>query len=257
MAQCPHRDKCPFPEMRPPSTDGLFRFDMRAKRRQFNQTSAAPTWGPQVNAPSPAGPLSPGETAYRTLDAHHDIRPQLEMGIVCGGLVAVVGLCGYIGVTVPASVPVVVFVGLIDTVATAVFVRLNWDVIVLGKTDRLVIRRRAVETVADTTKAPIRVKAELREGKRTLYDEFTISNYAAWHRFCKSVQFRNKRFSGAQSKRDKVPIGDWDTITRIWVGRGWLLPFTAGETPTLTARGRAWVRAYATTPPPADDAKTG
>jgi len=179
LAQCPHRDKCPFPEMRPPSTDGLFRFDMRAKRRQFNQTSAAPTWGPQVNAPSPAGPLSPGETAYRTLDAHHDIRPQLEMGIVCGGLVAVVGLCGYIGVTVPASVPVV----------------------------------------------------------------------AAWHRFCKSVQFRNKRFSGAQSKRDKVPIGDWDTITRIWVGRGWLLPFKAGETPTLTARGRAWVRAYAETPP--------
>ena len=226
--------------------------------RRFQHTAPSPWAGPQHNQPAPPQvSASPGETIYRTPDDVADRQVQARMGWQCAGYVVVLGACVVAAQQVPVIAPAAWLVGMGDVVAAAVFVRLNWDMLVLGKRDHLVTRTRNAETAPETTRQTVTVKAEMREGRKTLYDEFAIADYAAWHRFCKSVHFRNKRFSGAQSKRDKVPVGDWDTVTRVWVTRGWLLPFRAGETPELTARGRAWVRAYATTPPQSPGDETG
>jgi hypothetical protein len=257
LNRCPHEAICPFREMRAPDRSGVFNFEvpgiMRRIGRRFEQSVTSwPQTQPTINIQQPpaipSGPLNPGEEMRRTLDERADIRPQARMGLQCAGYVVVLAGCVTVGIIWRPSIPLVSIIGAGDLVAAAVFVRLNWDILIKGDDQRLVTRRRIPE---QPVKDPniVHVKAELHEGRRTLYDEFDINDYAAWHKFCKAVHVEGRNFSQTESERNKVPPSDWDTVSTEWTRRGWLKQTGRRKTPELRGAGKAWVRAYATTPP--------
>jgi hypothetical protein len=185
------------------------------------------------------------------LDRDADIKVQARMGWQVACYVVVFGSCCLIGWYWPDARPFAFVGGVADIVAAAVFIRLNWDILVLGDVSRCVIRERTDETQPVTDPQVLHVKAELKEGRQTLYDELDITNYPAWHEFCKAV-VEGRNFSQSESERHKVPPSDWDTVSTEWTRRGWLKQTGRRKTPELRPQGRAWVKAYATTPPNAE-----
>jgi hypothetical protein len=146
------------------------------------------------------------------------------------------------------------FVIVVLSTAGTLYIIVNQDVFKEGVTGkRFTTRERDPDATPTTDPAIVRVKAELHEGKRTLYDEFDIKDYAAWHRFCKAVHEEGKNFSETESDRHKVPPNDWTTVFEQWTKRGWVKRPKRRGTPELRGPGRAWVKAYATTPPPGVD----
>jgi hypothetical protein len=170
------------------------------------------------------------------------------MGLVVACLGTAVVICAWYAITDARSHPVTIPASLLSTLVLAVFLRLNWDILIDGNDGRFVTRKRDAEPQPTTDPQVIRVKAELHEGRRTLYDELDITDYAAWHRFCKAVH-AGRNFSQTEAKRHKVPPADYDKVYRQWVRRGWVQPAQRRGTPQLQAVGRHWVKAYAETPP--------
>lgn len=223
---------------------------------QLFQKTATPTF-PQspviVNQQpaAPTGPLNPGERAYRQLDIQSDVKAVWALAFRAaaplGPIFVLIGLFSkwthlwYIWI---GGIAVLVAVD-------ALYIIINRDVFIEGLTSKRFRTRERDSEQPITDPNIIHVKAELHEGKRTLYDEFDINDYAAWHKFCKAVHLEDRNFSQTESERHKVPPNDWDTVSREWTRRGWMKQAKRRGTPELRKAGRAWVRAYATTPPQA------
>lgn len=250
-AYCQHKEWTANDDLTRTTRNWVMGFASRLKPRRFEQSTYAP---PVVNVqqpPAQVGALNPGETAYRVLSGQADIKPQLGMGLVCGGFVAVLGGCVYVVIAIPNAWPLAVIGGITDLVAGAVFVRLNWDVLVQGKDTRLVARERMPETQPATDPPKWAVEGKLQVGEhKTIYSRFDLTDPQAWHKFCRAVHFDGKNFSGTEAiDRQGVPPSDWDTAWGYFKEHGWASLKKRRSTPDLSPVGKAMVRQYATQAP--------
>lgn len=239
-----------------PDKGGAYHYETRGlfARRRYQQAIAPPmNQRPPTPIPVPfissAGPLGPGETAYRTLSQQDDVKPQWDIAWRIGVLATVAA--GLVGALAGKPDLKIVWIPCLvgDLVILLVFVLLNWDVI-KRDSDRLVTRTRAAEGQAVNEEPPEwNVKAEVQDGKRTLYDEHKMKKPEAWHKFCKAV-VNGRNFSETESGRHKVHPHDWTAVFNDWVGRSWVIPAEERGTPTLEREGRIMVGAFARTPPP-------
>lgn len=103
-----------------------------------------------------------------------------------------------------------------------------------------------------------RVEAEVVEGKTNLYLAFDIprEDVDRWHRYCKAWQQQRKPAWSVRGFKD-FQLGDtYGDINAAFLGRGAVVvskEYKDGRREyEPNARGRAMLRAFATTPPPGD-----
>jgi hypothetical protein len=95
------------------------------------------------------------------------------------------------------------------------------------------------------------VKGELTDHQhRTLYSEFELDKPSAFHALCKAVVAGDCHFSRRAAARAGMTPHDIDAIFVPFERRGWLVSEGERKTPRLHGEGKAWVKAFATTPPP-------
>lgn len=173
MTRCPHRDVCPFPEMRAPD-QGVYHFDtpgiIGRLGRRMHQTTPWPQTQPIVNVQqppaSPGAPLNPGEAAYREMSTRADIWPQLIMALVIGCLATVLCICGWYAVTQARSRFVTIPGAILSAFCLVIFCRLNWDVIWERDDARLVTRKRDAEAQPTAIDGDITIQHKRKQGEQ-------------------------------------------------------------------------------------------
>ena len=101
---------------------------------------------------------------------------------------------------------------------------------------------------------PYCVEGTLRDHRgNELYLKFDLADKDAahaWHQFCRAVA-DGRNFSGREAKTHGLSEQDWTRIYRAFTAQQWARPAGERGTPKLSPTGRAWVRQFASTPPPA------
>ena len=88
------------------------------------------------------------------------------------------------------------------------------------------------------------------DGRRQVWARYEMVRPRQWYAFCKAVE-AGRNFSENEAMRHEVAPVDWQTVKADFESKQWYKLGKRRGTPELHGPGKALVKAWATTPPPA------
>jgi len=88
------------------------------------------------------------------------------------------------------------------------------------------------------------------DGRRQVWARYEMVRPRQWYAFCKAVE-AGRNFSENEAMRHEVAPADWQTVKADFESKEWYKLGKRRGTPELHGPGKALVKAWATTPPPA------
>ena len=223
-------------------------------KRRFDSTAYQQALAPPVS-PAAMGTFAPGEALWRTMDTAADVIAPRQYAWTW----AIDAMLFTAALTGAMAISRWFWLGVVGTFTFGLVFGIITVPILRRDNEWYKMRQRDAEgTVANTPAVTYAVEGTLHTAKgQSLYLKFGLESAAsarAWHRFCADVEAGTANFSGRAAKDHGLTDTDWKRIYRAFTSQHWATAASARSTPQLSPTGKAWVRQFASTPPPAASA---